>query len=85
MSGDKYCAYQKVGSLATVSMNNVPSKATLGTLPEGFRPAVLVVGIGYVRGTNYVGQILVETDGKVSTWCSSSDSYFAGCVTFPVA
>lgn len=66
-------------------MNNMSSKATLGTLPEGFRPRTLVVGIGYVRGTNYVGQILVETNGKVSTWCSFSDRYFAGCVTFPVA
>ena len=85
MSGDKYCIYQKVGSLVTVSMNNVSSRATLGTLPEGFRPRTLVVGTGYIRGTNYVGQILVEPDGKVSTWCSSNDSYFAGCVTFPVA
>lgn len=66
-------------------MNNVSSNATLGALPEGFRPGTLVVGTGYVRGTNYVGQILVDTDGKVSTWCSFSDSYFAGCVTFPVA
>lgn len=85
MSDDKYCAYQKAGSLVTVSMNNVSSRATLGTLPEGFRPRTLVVGTGYIRGTNYVGQILVDTDGKVSTWCSRSDNYFAGCVTFQVA
>lgn len=65
-------------------MNNVSSRATLGTLPEGFRPAVTIVGTGYVRGTNYVGQILIE-DGKVSTWCSNSNNYFAGCVTFPAA
>lgn len=64
-------------------MNNVSGNATLGTLPEGFRPATLVVGTGYVRGTNYVGQILVDADGKVSTWCSLSGNYFAGCITFP--
>lgn len=84
-SGDVYCSYQRIGSLVTLAMNNVSSNATLGALPEGFRPAALVVGTGYVRGTNYVGQILIETDGKVSTWCSRSDNYFAGCVTFPVA
>ena len=80
-----FCSYQRSGSLVTIAMNNVSGNATFGTLPEGFRPATLVVGTGYVRGTNYVGQILVSADGKVSTWCSRSGNYFAGCVTFPAA
>ena len=66
-------------------MNDMPSMGTKGFLPEGYRPQADIIGFGYIRGTNTSGQILVNSAGEVSTWCSQNDSrYFSGSVCFVV-
>lgn len=89
-NGDsKYCAYRKSGALVTVVCNGMSVTAntskTLGTLPEGFRPERDVIGFGYVRGVNSVGQINISSNGSISIWCNTTtNEYFAGSVTFPL-
>lgn len=66
-------------------MNDMPSVGDKGVLPEGYRPQADVVGFGYVRGTHTFGQILVDSAGNVTTWCSeTNDRYFAGSLCFVV-
>lgn len=80
-----YCAYTRIGHLVCVFMNDMPSMGTKGVLPEGYRPKANIIGFGYIRGTNTSGQVLVESNGKVGTWCSQNSSrYFAGSVCFVV-
>lgn len=80
-----YCAYTRIGHLIYVFMNDMPSMGTKGVLPKGYRPQNDVVGFGYIRGTNTSGQILVNSAGEVSTWCSQNNTgYFAGSLCFVV-
>ena len=80
-----YCAYARIGHLIFVCMNDMPSMGTKGTLPEGYRPPTDIIGFGYVRGTNTSGQILVNSAGKVATWCNQNNTrYFSGSVCFVV-
>lgn len=80
-----YCAYTRIGHLICVFMNDMPSLGTKGVLPKGYRPPTDIIGFGYIRGTNTTGQILVNSAGKVETWCSTNDTrYFSGSVCFVV-
>lgn len=80
-----YCAYTCIGHLVFVFMNDMPSMGTKGFLPEGYRPQTDIIGFGYIRGTNTSGQILVDSAGEVSTWCSQNNPrYFSGSVCFVV-
>ncbi len=64
-------------------MNDMPSLGTKGVLPEGYRPPCEVIGFGYIRGTNILGQVLVNSAGEVVTWCNQNNSrYFSGSVCF---
>lgn len=78
-----YCAYQRVGHLVYVFMNDMATGGVKGVLPEECRPQSDVTGFGYVRGTSSIGQILINSAGEVSTWCNQKNSrYFAGSVCF---
>lgn len=80
-----YCAYARIGHLVCVIMNDMPSLGTKGVLPEGYRPPIEVIGFGYVRGTHTSGQILVNKNGEISTWCNENHArYFSGSVCFIV-
>ena len=80
-----YCAYTRIGHLILVFMNDMPSLGTKGVLPEGYRPLNDIIGFGYIRGTNTAGQILVNSAGEVSTWCTQNNTgYFSGSVCFVV-
>ena len=80
-----YCAYTRIGHLIFVCMNDMPSMGIKGTLPKGYRPPADIIGFGYVRGTNTAGQILVDSTGKVETWCTQNNThYFSGSVCFVV-
>lgn len=80
-----YCAYTRIGHLIFVCMNDMPSMGVKGVLPEGYRPSADIIGFGYIRGTNTSGQVLVDSTGKVETWCSQdSTNYFSGSVCFVV-
>lgn len=80
-----YCAYTRIGHLVYVFMNDMPSMGTKGLLPKGYRPPNDIIGFGYIRGTDTSGQILVDSTGKVETWCNqNSTGYFSGSVCFVV-
>lgn len=80
-----FCAYTRIGHLVYVFMNDMPSMGTKGVLPKGYRPQTDIIGFGYIRGTSTSGQILVDSTGKVETWCSQNSSgYFSGSVCFVV-
>lgn len=80
-----YCAYTRIGHLVCVFMNDMPSMGIKGVLPEGYRPQNDMVGFGYIRGTDTSGQILVNSAGKVETWCNQNSSrYFSGFLCFVV-
>lgn len=80
-----YCAYTRIGHLVCVFMNDMPSMGTKGVLPKGYRPQNDIIGFGYIRGTSTSGQVLVNSAGEVSTWCSQNSSgYFGGSVCFVV-
>ena len=64
-------------------MNDMPSIGTKGVLPKEYRPKADVIGFGYIRGTNKIGQILVDVAGNVETWCEEKNSrYFSGSLCF---
>lgn len=66
-------------------MNDMPSLGAKGVLPEGYRPKADTIGFGYIRGTSKLGQILVDANGQVVTWCEENNSrYFSGSLCFIV-
>lgn len=80
-----YCAYTRIGHVVYVFMNDMSSMGTKGVLPKGYRPQTDIIGFGYIRGSDTSGQILVNSAGEVSTWCTQNNSrYFSGSVCFVV-
>lgn len=66
-------------------MNDMPSMGLKGVLPEGYRPPTEIIGFGYIRGTSTSGQIFVNSNGNVETWCSlDNPRYFSGSVCFVI-
>lgn len=77
--------YAKQGNMVVVTLLNAGT-GTLGTLPEGYRPAVNigngrgVLGMA-LSGYDNIGYIAVYTDGRVTVSANSTGS-FTGQVSF---
>lgn len=86
-----------VGPLAIVMVDFVASSSphvltTIGTLPEGVRPAFypsaqqeICAALAY-RGASYqAGMLQINADGEIMVYTPSTDKYYSGQIAFPIA
>lgn len=88
-NGDGYCKYARFANIVVLnadwlSIDKMTPKR-IGTLPAGYRPSYSVIGMGYSRGSDGVGQITVNVNGDVICYSTVySECYFGGSVVFPI-
>lgn len=80
------CVADRAGALLVLNVTNVTLSAgamrRLGTLPEGFRPSRLVIGVIDYRGSS--GYVQVSPGGEVAAF-SVAQGDFSGQVSYIVA
>lgn len=71
-----------------VTIGNINNPTNIGTLPEGFRPSIRIIGIGTPKdATGYEVQFNIEDTGDIlAMYLSSSKTsyYWSFTATYPV-